>query len=71
MGFEIQYLKYMESSRNNVNLQNVRAVMTAMEACAVNLDSGFTLLEYWQAVNAFEVDDTADHPDNCYAERME
>lgn len=61
-----QYLKYVERSRNAVDLQNARAVVTAIETYATEPDSGFPPPDYWQAVTAFAVDDTADRPDNMH-----
>ena len=61
-----QYLKYVERSRNATDMQNARAVVTAIETYATDPDSGFPPPDYWQAVTAFAVDDTADRPDNFH-----
>ncbi|MDE6404476.1 MAG: prepilin-type N-terminal cleavage/methylation domain-containing protein [Lachnospiraceae bacterium] len=61
-----QYFKYVEKSRNATDLQNARAVVTAIETYAVDPNSGFPPPDYWQAVTAFAVDDTADRPDNMH-----
>lgn len=61
-----QYIKYVEKSRNATDLQNARAVVEAIEIYATNPDSGFPPPDYWQAVTAFAVNDTADRPDNFH-----
>lgn len=61
-----QYLKYVERSRNAVDLQNARAVVAAIEIYATEQSSGFPPPDYWQAVTAFAKDDTADRPDNMH-----
>lgn len=61
-----QYLKYVERSRNAVDLQNARSVVTAIETYAMEQDSGFPPPDYWQAVTAFAKDDTTDRPDNMH-----
>lgn len=61
-----QYLKYVERSRNATDMQNARAVVTAIETYATDPNSGFPPPDYWQAVTAFAVDDTADRPDNFH-----
>lgn len=61
-----QYIKYVERSRNATDLQNARAVVDAIEIYATDPDSGFPPPDYWQAVTAFAVNDTADRPDNFH-----
>lgn len=60
------YFRYVEKSRNATDLQNARAVVEAIEVYATDPDSGFPPPDYWQAVTAFAVDDTADRPDNLH-----
>ena len=61
-----QYLKYVEKSRNATDVQNARAVVSAIEMYATESGSGFPPPDYWQAVTAFAVDDTTDRPDNLH-----
>lgn len=61
-----QYIKYVEKSRNATDMQNARAVVTAIETYATDPDSGLPPPDYWQAVTAFAVNDTADRPDNFH-----
>lgn len=61
-----QYLKYVERSRNATDLQNARAVVTAIETYATDSNSGYPPPDYWQAVTAFAVDDREDRPDNMH-----
>ena len=60
------YLKYVEKSRNATDLQNARAVVSAIEIYATDPNSGFPPPDYWQAVTAFAVDDKEDRPDNFH-----
>lgn len=61
-----QYMKYVERSRNATDMQNARAVVTAIETYATESDSGLPPPDYWQAVTAFAKDDTVDRPDGMH-----
>lgn len=52
-----QYFRYIEKSRNATDLQNARAIVTAIETYATDPNSGYPPPDYWQAVTAFAVDD--------------
>ncbi len=61
-----RYLKYVERARNVSDLQNVRAVVTAIQTYATDSNNGLPPPDYWQAVTAFAVDDRENRPDNAH-----
>ncbi len=61
-----QYFRYIEKSRNATDLQNARAIVTAIETYATDPNSGYPPPDYWQAVTAFAVDDRENRPDGMH-----
>lgn len=64
-----QYIKYVERSRNATDMQNARAVATAIETYAIdpnNASPHWPAEDHWEFVTAFAVNDTADRPDNFH-----